>query len=193
MVPHPAGPRRAARHRQCRGQCERPRRRPRPDEQGIGQRGVRDRRRHSDRQHVRKPVRTSERGHEHVLRLQHASGRRGRDGGSDARSTEFGRDDQRGHQTRHQPMEGLRPVPLCLRQLAVEQHAAGSHRSGPANRQYAVHPRVRRRSRRTDSQKPALALGRGLEAGHLAEPGHFCRGGRPLPADDDPRAPGARS
>ena len=59
-------------------------------------------------------------------------------------------------------LEGLRPVPLCLRQLAVEQHPAGVHRSGPADQQHAVHPGVRRGSRRTDPEGPALALGRGL-------------------------------
>ena len=60
---------------------------------------------------------------------------------------------------------------------------------GPADEQHAIHPRVRRGARRADPAGPALALGRGLAAGHLPRirPRTF-RGDVALPADDDPRA-----
>ena len=46
-------------------------------------------------------------------------------GGVDPRAADLGRDDQRRHQARYQPAQGIRPIPLRLRRLAVDQYAPG--------------------------------------------------------------------
>ena len=167
------------------------RRRPRLHHEGLGQRRLPGRRRDDHRQHLRQPVRAPERRHEHVLRLLDVPGRRGRDRRLAARAAELGRDDQRRHQARHQRDQGLGPLHLRLRQLAVEQHAAGSASTRacrPNNTR--MHPRVRRGPRRPDHQGQALALGRRARYQTIStNPTAFDPdAGRLRRRDDEPRA-----
>ena len=73
-------------------------------------------------------------------------------------------------EARNELVQGLGPVSLCLRKLAVGQHAGIFVRRGAPDQQHALHSGVRRRARWTAGRGPAVALGRRRAPGHIPEP-----------------------